>query len=276
MIPLTDLKATVQRALRLVTAMKDVREAEVYASATGHHICRLNYTSEIPCHGVEEPKSSESSGIGIRAVFTSPDGPRIGFGSEARDFSLKGVRHAIEKARHAAAPDPDFVSLPAPALQPSPSERKGRPLTKYHDRAIMDLQDGALVEAGWCVVQDALKAFSGSEPLAKQAGSKEKLASMGLILSGDVSLVQQRIAIASTHMPKVQTDESTSVTSFVTGMVERYHAKGSGYAAATHLAKFKGEAGGEAARNAVSAVGGQRLRPVPITSSSGHSRSAIS
>lgn len=259
MIPLTDLKATVQRALRLVTAMKDVREAEVYASATGHHICRLNYTSEIPCHGVEEPKSSESSGIGIRAVFTSPDGPRIGFGSEARDFSLKGVRHAIEKARHAAAPDPDFVSLPAPALQPSPSERKGRPLTKYHDRAIMDLQDGALVEAGWCVVQDALKAFSGSEPLAKQAGSKEKLASMGLILSGDVSLVQQRIAIASTHMPKVQTDESTSVTSFVTGMVERYHAKGSGYAAATHLAKFKGEAGGEAARNAVSAVGGQRL-----------------
>jgi len=66
MIQLTNLKAAVQRALRLVTAMKDVREAEVFASTTGHHACRLNYTSEIPCHGVEEPKSSESSGIAIR------------------------------------------------------------------------------------------------------------------------------------------------------------------------------------------------------------------
>jgi PmbA protein len=67
------------------------------------------------------------------------------------------------------------------------------------------------------------------------------------------------MAIASSRRPKVQTDESTYLTSFVTAMLEEQHAKGSGYAAAPQLAKFTGEAGLEAARNARHAVGGQRL-----------------
>ncbi|MBM4125434.1 MAG: hypothetical protein FJ246_10885, partial [Nitrospira sp.] len=94
---------------------------------------------------------------------------------------------------------------------------------------------------------------------ARLAGSPEQVARLGLIVGGDVSLIRQRIAVASTRMPKVQTDESTAVTAYVTAMVERRQAKGSGYAAATHLSQFKGEAGGEAARNAIKAVGGQRI-----------------
>src|SRR5437763_15574682 len=60
-------------------------------------------------------------------------------------------------------------------------------------------------------------------------------------------------------MPKVQTDESTLVTSLVTAMVEQQNDKGSGYSATTHLAKFKGEAGSEAARNAIEASKGRRI-----------------
>jgi PmbA protein len=67
------------------------------------------------------------------------------------------------------------------------------------------------------------------------------------------------MAIASSRMPKIQTDESTYLTSFVTAMVERQHAKGSGYAAATHVGKFKGEAGSEAARNAIQGANGLRV-----------------
>ena len=57
MTSLSELKSTVRRALRQVARAKDVQEAEVFASSTGQLLCRLNYNSEIPCNGVEEPKS---------------------------------------------------------------------------------------------------------------------------------------------------------------------------------------------------------------------------
>ena len=123
----------------------------------------------------------------------------------------------------------------------------------------MDLKSSTLVEAGWKVINEALRTFTSSPQLAALAGSKNNLASLGLIVGGDVSLIQQRIAITSTRMPKVQTDESTLVTSLVTAMVEQQNAKGSGYSATTHLAKFKGEAGSEAARNAIEASEGRRI-----------------
>lgn len=262
MTSLTALKRAVQHACRLLARIKDVQEAEAYASSTGHLLCRLNYTSDIPCNGVEEPKSSESFGIGIRAAFTTPDGRHVGFGSEARDLSLHGIRRAIEKARQNAVPDPDFVSLPMSAPD---SGRKSRRPSRYDDRAIMELKDSRLVETGWRVIEEALKAFASSEQLARLAGSKDKVGSLSLVVSGDVSFYQQRLAIASTRMPRVQTDESTLMTSNITSMVERKNAKGSGYAAATHLSKFKGEAGAEAVRNAINGSGGQRLRSGPYT-----------
>ncbi|OGW68072.1 MAG: hypothetical protein A3H49_11710 [Nitrospirae bacterium RIFCSPLOWO2_02_FULL_62_14] len=253
MLSLTALKSTVQRALRLLAHAKDVREAEVYASSTGQLICRLNYTSQIPCNGVEEPKSAEHFGIGIRAVFNGTGAPRIGFGSEARDLSVKGIQRAIEKARHNAVPDPDFVSLPAP--EPAAAKK----IPAYHDRRIMEITDTALVDTGWQVVNEALKTFSSSDALAKLAGSRDNLAALGLIVGGDVSLFRQRVALASTRAPKIQTDESTFVASSITAMVERKQSKGSGYAAATHLAQFKGETGSQAADGAIRSAGGQRL-----------------
>lgn len=254
MIPLSTLKSTVQGALRQIARQKDIQAAEAFASSTGHLLCRLNYTSSIPCHGVEEPKSAESFGLGVRAVFAGPDGPRVGFGSEARDLSPAGIRRAIDKARSNAVPDPDFVGFPTAG----PAGKPGR-TAQAADRAIMEIKDGALVEAGWRVLQEALKAFDSSDSLTRLATAREKLADLGLIVGGDVSLFRQRMAVGSTQMPKVQADETAYITSSITSMVEQQAAKGTGYAAATHLAKFKGEAGGEAARNAVSAAGGQRL-----------------
>jgi len=256
MIPLATLKATVQQGLRLVARANDIREAEVYASSTGQLLCRLNYTSNIPCHGVEEPKSTESYGLGIRAVFTGADGPRIGFGCEARDLSLHGLKRALEKARANAVHDPEFVSLPTPIPE---SGKTAKRLARAADRLILDLPDSALLKAGWQVIEAALTAFQASEPLARLAGAREWIKQLGLIVGGDVTFHQQRMAVVSTLMPKVQTDETTLVSSYVTSMVEQFNAKGSGYAATTHLAKFTGEAGAEAARNAIRSAGGQRL-----------------
>ena len=237
--------------------MKDIREAEVFASSSDHLLCRLNYTSGIPCDGVEEPKSSESFGISIRAVFTGPDGPRIGFGGEARDLLPGGARRALEKARSNAVSDAELVSLPRPDA--SNMLRKRTPSGRSYDAAIMQLKDSALVDIGWRAIREALHTFEISAPLIELAGSKDKLSSLGLIVGGDVSVYRQRMALASTHQPKVQTDETTFLTSLVTSMVESRQAKGTGYEATTHLSKFKGAAGHEAATHAIASIGGRRL-----------------
>ena len=80
-----ELAKASEDALALVARQTDVREAEVFVSSNSAMLARLNYPSHIPCNGVEEPKSTESYCLGIQAVFDTPDGRRIGFGSEPSD-----------------------------------------------------------------------------------------------------------------------------------------------------------------------------------------------
>jgi predicted Zn-dependent protease len=87
----------------------------------------------------------------------------------------------------------------------------------------------------------------------------EKLTELGIIIGGDVTILQERMAICSTAMPDVQSDESTLVMSFITSMVETEASKGSGYEASTTLAGLTDEAGREAAQNAIAGVGGVKL-----------------
>jgi predicted Zn-dependent protease len=205
---------------------------------------------------VEEPKSATAHGIGIQAVFASPGGglggDLIGFGSEPSDLTLRGVERALLKARRAAVRDPDFVSLPKPVPE-------HRTLSRYHDPALMTLDDRALVEAGWKVLNGALRTFMTSGRLGELAGGEAGLRDLGLIVGGDVSVVQERVAIVSTHLPTVQTDESTVITASVTAMVEKYDAKGSGWSTGTRLDHFTDEAGVEAAQNAIAAIDGARV-----------------
>jgi PmbA protein len=252
-IAAADLARAAQAALELVQAQPGVREAEAFVAANASLLARLCYTSHIPSNGVEEPKSSESRGLGLRVVFDGPDGPRLGFGSEPSDLSPRGAERALARARAAAVRDPEFVSLPRPG-------REARTLVDYHDSRLMALDDAGLVEAGWTIVQGALRTFLASSRLAELAGSDDALRALGLVVGGDVTIVQERVAIAATHLPGVQTDESSLITAFVTAMVERYQAKGSGWSTGTRLDHFTDEAGVEAAQNAIAAVEGRRVR----------------
>ena len=252
MIGTAELARAAEIALARVSAHPRVVEAEVFVAANASSLARLSYTSNIPSNGVEEPKSSEAYGIGVQAVFRSSDGFLLGFGSEPSDLTATGAERALAKAEQAAVLDPEFVSLP----DPMPSART---LADYHDPEVGRLDDAALVEAGWKVVTGALRTFQSSAALAAVAGSDEGLRRLGLIVGGDVSLVLERIAIASTRMPAVQTDETTLVTAFVTGMVEARDAKGSGWSTGTRLADLTDEAGSDAAANAIAAIGGERV-----------------
>ena len=253
MIATSELAKAVEQALDYLKSTGQVAEAEVFASSNASLIARLNYTSHIPCNGVEEPKSSESYGLGIQAVFRTDGGIKIGFGSEPSDLSLDGVKRALEKAARGAVADPEFSSLPQPT-----AER--RRLRRYHDPRLMKIRDEELVEVGWKVLRGGLNTFMTSPRLTELAGGQERIKDLGLILGGDATILQERIAIASSAMPEVQTDESTLIMAFITAMVEAKASKGTGCSAGTRLEGFTDEAGVEAVHNAIAGIGGERIK----------------
>ncbi|HAA95847.1 MAG TPA: hypothetical protein DCE26_09180 [Dehalococcoidia bacterium] len=258
MLPLADLRRAVKNALGFASAQSDVEEVEVFASAGANLTVRLNYTSHIPSNGVEEPKSTEGYGLGIRAAFRTPDGVKTGFGSEPTDLSLDGAAKALDKARAGAVVDAEFVSLPKLDGPIPKLAKKDAPPANY-DPAVVRIGGKGLVESGWRMMDRALDSFQSSEDLLGLAGSPEKMAELGLILGGDVVMFQDRMAIASTHIPKVQSEQNTLIMSFATAMVESQASKSSGWLVVSKLADFNGEAAAEAARNAVRSIDGQRI-----------------
>src|SRR3989442_12456572 len=140
-----ELARAVEEALAFVTGQPGVLEAEIFAAANDALLTRLNYTSHIPSNGVEEPKSTVSYGLGIRAAFAGPSGPRIGFGSEPSDLSVAGARRALDRARTSAVAAPGFVSPPRPS-------REAPPLVDYHDPPPLAPDDARLVGARWKIV----------------------------------------------------------------------------------------------------------------------------
>ncbi|TMB94479.1 MAG: hypothetical protein E6J42_11470, partial [Chloroflexi bacterium] len=246
MIPLSQLKRAVEEGLAFLRQQNDIEEAEVYVASNGILLTRLNYTSHIPCNGVEEPKSVENYGVGVQAVFRSGDSElrKVGFGSETSDISLEGRKGAVG--------DPEFVGL----ARPTGEQRK---LVDYHDPNLMEMKDENLVDSGWRVINGALRVFQASESLGTLVERPEQMPDLGLIVGGDVTVLQERVAIASYAIPDVQTDESSAIMSFITSMVEREESKGSGFGASTTLAGFTEEPGREAAQAAIAGIGGVRL-----------------
>ena len=255
---LAQLRRATVEALEYASVQPDVEAVEVFASADANLTVRLNYTSHIPSNGVEEPKSTESFGLGLRVVFRpNADGEqRTGFGSEPNDLSQQGVRRALDKARAGAVADPEFVSLPkSDELIRLTSAATSNAEAVSSDPAMMDVDSGQLVDTGWRMMDRALDAFGSAEELVSLAGQPERIAELGLILGGDVVVLQSRMAVASTHLPRVQTEQDTMLMSFATAMVERQNAKGSGWSVVGRLTGFDGQAAAEAARNAVAATG---------------------
>lgn len=240
MVPADTLKKIASEGLEFIKTRKDISGAEIFISSISHLLSRIHYTSFIPCNGVEEPKSTLSYGIGVQVLFKEGDKKRIGFGSQAGDISPEGIKNAVEKARLSAVEDPDFHDLPSPIG--SPALEAG-----YHDQELMELDDEGLVDLGWRALEGSLKTF------------KENNLMESIIVGGDVSIVQERMAIASTTGIDAL-DEAAHVTASVTTMIESDNAKGSGWGIGMKLAGFSPEeAGKTAALSAIHSRQGQRV-----------------
>jgi PmbA protein len=239
MIGIDELRNCVGKGLE--ATKKDGVELEVFASWNELVTIRLNYTSEIPSMGVQEPKSTQSFGVGVQAVFKDKGKITIGFGSESNNLHPRAVREALRKARRYRFFDPDFRSLPSPAGTPT--------LSNYHDPAAMEAKDADIVDLGWKALRGALTAF------------KERGISKSIIVGGDVCVLKEKVAIKST-MGIDEFDESTILTATITTMVENESVKGTGWSTSTHLQGFDPEAAGrEAAESAMRTIGGKRIPP---------------
>lgn len=240
MIPLQILHKTALEGLEFIKTQKDISEAEIFISSISHLLTRINYTSFIPCNGIEEPKSTLSYGIGVQAVFKDGDHKMIGFGSHTGDISIEGVKYAVEKARLSVVDDPDFVALPTPSSAPDMKP-------DYHDHKLMNLSDEELVDLGWRSLTGALQTF------------KENKITDSIIVGGDVSIIQERMVLASTTGIEVS-DEAAYASASITTMIESDNAKGSGSEIGMRLTDFKPEnAGRTAAMSAINSRHGRRI-----------------
>jgi len=241
------IKKVVADGIEYLSKKADVQEVEIFASINSIFTSRINYTSHLPCNGLEEPKSTQSQGVGLRVVLKDAEGVKIGFGQETGSLTREAIESSYRKAQAGAVHDPDFHGLPSPS-------KDERMLWNYHDEKILSLSDEDLVAIGWKAIHAALEEYEQS-PLIKKHTPDE----LGLILGGDVSIIQEEIAIASTHLHPVQEDTSTIIFSSLTSMIEKTNSKGSGCSVGTHLDDFNGDAGKMAVKSALQSVGGKEI-----------------
>lgn len=239
MITIEELRNCVHHGIDYIKKQKDVIDAEIFASWNEHITVRLNYTSDIPCSGVHEPKSTQMNGIGLLVVFNTGKDIKIGYGSASNTVTPKGIAEAFQKAKRNKIHDPDFKSLPAPAGKPT--------VENYHDPAVMDISDETIVDLGWQGLKGALMEYN------QQQFNKS------IIIGGDVTIVKERMAIANTKGID-DFDESTVLTTSITSMIEQEKVKGTGWNMSTHLSGFQPEeAGRESAESAIKTIGGERI-----------------
>jgi PmbA protein len=239
MISINDLKTSVDAALKYIKGKNNVIDAEVFASWNEQITVRLNYTSDIPCNGVQEPKSIHSYGLGAFVAFKARNRVEVGFGSVTGDLTQEGVQEAFLKAKRNRVYDPDFKSLPEPAGKPT--------LEGYHDNYVMEISAKDIVNLGW-------EALGGSLNIFTNKGYVKSI-----IVGGDITILKERMVIKSTKGIN-DFDESTILAANITSMIEEENVKGTGWNLSTHLASFKPEeAGKEAALSAIRTIGGRKI-----------------
>src|SRR5580700_6070391 len=150
MIRASELKSFAREAAAIVTRDKDVAQFEIYCASGDNRIARLNYTSDIPCRGVEELKSHAAEGFQIRIV-TKRDAHEVGTAYEAGDFSTDAVRLVLARAHRARIVDPHFAGFPG--------EPRKIAASKLEKSDLARASDAGLVAAAWSILRGALGAF---------------------------------------------------------------------------------------------------------------------
>ena len=77
---------TLTEGLAYLSRKDNIHEVELFAAVNGILTSRINYTSHLPCNGLEEPKSTQNQGIGLRVAFKEGDTINLCFDMERAHF----------------------------------------------------------------------------------------------------------------------------------------------------------------------------------------------
>ncbi len=209
MIRTSELKSFGREAAAIIARDKDVAQFEIYCASGDNRIARLNYTSDIPCRGVEELKSHSADGFQIRIV-AKRNAHEVGSAYEAGDFSAEAIRTVLARAHRATIVDPHFPGFPV--------EPRKLGATKPEKSDLARSSDASLVDAAWSTLRGAIGEFAQSEVATRPHPA--------LVVGGDVSVFRDRIAIANSNFADIRADESAHFSSSVTALVESLDAKG--------------------------------------------------
>ncbi len=210
-----ELRDVARSGVRLLEKKKGVKQAEVFVSANYLSVFRICFSTNIPNNALEEPKSIEDYGLGVRVFF---ENGKIGFGKVDSSLSRNDVELAFEKAEKSAVLDNDFVSLPEPMGKPK--------IKNYHDKKIVNLKDEKAIDLSYSCLYGALDVL------------KKKKFEKNCNITGELNFLTEKVAIANTNGID-EFDESTIAIGTLTTILElEKDFSGMWFDSSTSLAKF--------------------------------------
>jgi len=234
---LHELRNSVELALDIVHAARDILAAEVCASWCEQQVVRLQHDTERPSEDVQALQAYTTYGISFLVVMADSHGRTVGFGVTSEDLSRAGMLTALDMARQGAALEPLRFTFPRPLdLKPPP--------TPFYDLQVLTLPDDE-------IKQVALDTLDGALSTLQDAGFVR-----GLRVSGEVRSQQEHLVIGNTQ-GLLASDITTGLLAAMSVQLARPPSQGAGSRVATHWRDFAAyEAGVEAAQQALRAQGG--------------------
>lgn len=241
---LAELKRFARAAAALVARDPEVEQFEIYCASSDLRIARINFTSDIPCRGIEEMKSSGADGFQIR--ITKRRNPReVGVAFESGDLTLDAARAVLARAHRAAVIDPFFPGFASAARAVRLAAAAAGELARAGDAPI--------IAAAWSIVRGAVGEFASSQAA--------RVSRPRLVVGGDLTVLHDRIALVSSNLAGARSDESARFSSSVTALIESLDAKGTASVTGVRVAEMKRAAadlGREAVHRALALAGGVR------------------
>ena len=166
---LHELRNSVELALDMVHATRDILAAEVCASWCEQQVVRLRHDTEHPSEDVQALQAHTTYGLSFLVVMADSNGRTVGFGVTSEDLSRDGILTALDMARQGAAPEPLRFTFPRPLdLEPPP--------IPLHDPQMLTLPDDEIASGfghprrgtldltrGW-LCQRSARQWRGPEP----------------------------------------------------------------------------------------------------------------
>ncbi len=232
-IDLQDLRLCVSFALDAIASDPTIVDAEVCTSWCEQNMAPFQYGTDQPDDAIITPRSATTYGIGIMVVVETPDGRRVGFGSEMGDLTVDGIEQALINARQSAIAAPAFEVPDAVPLPPD--------TTPFFDPDVIRLP-----------LQDmqgfATEALNGALSTLRDAGFVTQLQVQGQILCR-----KEYVMIGNTR-GVLASETSTALVATVAAALEADQSFGTSSGFSTHVQDFSPyDIGAEAAQRAIQA-----------------------